>query len=164
MVAPAEVDWRPIPGHAGYEASSAGEIRPTTPRYKVSPIEIWLAELVGEKIERRGQKIAPWINRRHRRDTACVALVVEGKRVVRFVHVLVCLAFHGVPPPELTDCCHIDHDSLNNRASNLKWDTHANNVAECWSEEAIERRSRWEDAIDGGPCYTGPDPRSDIPF
>lgn len=158
------VEWRRIPGFAAYEASELGQIRPVEPRYKVRPIEAFLAELVGEKIERRGDVIAPWIETKNRRDAARVCLTIDGKRHKEFVHRLVCLAFHGVPPPELTDCCHIDHDSLNNRASNLKWDTHANNVAECYSEEAIMRRSLWEDDIDSGPCYTGPDPRSDIPF
>lgn len=154
-------EWRPIPGYPNYEASSDGEIRPVKPRYRVSPVELFLAELVGEKIERRGEKIAPWIETRHRRDAERVALVVDGKKHREFVHRLVCLAFHGVPPPELTDCCHRDHNSLNNRACNLKWGTHSENIEEQW-EKRREMQAKIDDAIGWTPCYKGPE--SDVPF
>lgn len=148
--------WKLIPGFDRYEASDDGRIRPVQPRYKVSAIEFWLAELVGEVLERRGQVLEPWIVERHRRRAAYVTLFVHGTKSKQLVHRLVCLAFHGLPPEGHDDCAHIDHDSLNNRASNLKWSTHADNVADCWSEEAIERRARWEDACYAGPNYMGP--------
>jgi len=108
--------------------------------------------------------LAPWIEERHGRKAARVKVTCKGKRENHFVHRLVCLAFHGVPPPELTDCAHKNHDSLDNRASNLAWQTHSENVQANWSEEAIERRMRWEDDCEMGPSYNGPDYQSEVPF
>jgi hypothetical protein len=156
-------EWRPIPGFHDYEASSDGEIRPVKPRYRIAPVELFLAEIVGEKIKRRGQVIVPWIETRHRRDAARVALVIDGRRHREFVHRLVCLAFHGLPAEGLTDCCHIDDDSLNNRASNLKWGTHQQNIEEQW-ERRREMEAKVSDAIGDLPCYNGPDLHSDVPF
>jgi hypothetical protein len=142
-------EWRVIPGFPSYEASDEGVIRPVTPRYKNG----------------RGKDgLRPWTVERHGRIAQYVTLHVDGKRHKHLVSRLVCTAFHGAPPEGMNDCCHKDHNSLNNRASNLKWDTHANNVAENFSEEAMERRARWEDDIGLGPCYTGPDRYSDVPF
>ena len=115
--------WRPIPGFHGYEASSDGVIRPTVPRYKNG----------------RGSVLKPWIVCRHGRDAAYVTLYITGAKTKQLVHRLVCLAWHGLPPPgeERIDCCHIDHNSLNNVASNLKWDTHAKNIEANYERAAI---------------------------
>jgi hypothetical protein len=156
--------WKAIPGYEGYEASDQGRIRSVSPRYQVAPIELWLAELVGARVEKRGALLAPWIEERHGRKAARVCLTHNGAREKHFVHRLVCLAFHGVPGPEQTDCAHLNHNSLDNRASNLAWQTHSENVASNWSEEAIERRMRWEDDCELGPSYNGPDRHEDIPF
>lgn len=45
------------------------------------------------------------------------------------VHKLVLEAFVG-PRPEGMEACHSDGNSLNNHASNLRWDTHLNNMAD----------------------------------
>lgn len=157
--------WRRIPGFPGYEASEDGQVRPVQPRYKVSAVELWLAELVGQPITKRGQVLKPWIVTRHNRDAAYVTLHIGGEDHKVLVHRLVCLAFHGLPPTEEhTDVAHGNHNSLDNRASNLKWSLHSDNVADCYSEEAIERRARWEDACLTGPSYLGPERGSDIPF
>lgn len=142
MVARAPL-WRPIPGFAPYEASELGEIRSSTPRYRIRPVELWLAELVGERIERRTELIKPWIETRNRRDSARVALRVNGVKHNEFVHRLVALAWHGLPPSERhTDVAHKNHNSLDNRASNLEWSTHADNIQANYDRE-IDRERRF---------------------
>ena len=139
--------WRQIPGFPGYEASDLGQIRSSRPRYKLNPVEVFLAELVGEKIEKRCAILRPWIEVRHGRKAARVALRVGGLKVNHFVHRLVSLAFHGQPPEGCNDCCHGNHDSLDNRAANLSWDSHRNNVLANYSEEARERRAMIEEEL-----------------
>lgn len=139
------VEWRPIPGYHGYEASELGEVRPINPRYKRG----------------RGLTIKPWIETRHKRQAARLSLHHEGQRTKHFVHVLVCMAFHGLPPPD-TECCHINHDSLDNRACNLKWDTHSVNIEEQW-EKRREMEANLDDAM-GLARYNAPPPDSDVPF
>ncbi len=63
----------------------------------------------------------------------------DGRRVVTlrdrkrkrwaYVHDLVCEAFHGPCPPGL-ECRHLDGDSTNDAADNLKWGTSAENRAD----------------------------------
>lgn len=53
----------------------------------------------------------------------------DGKWVTRYVHQLVCEAFHGPRPPGLMTR-HLDGDPLNNHASNLKWGTQIENEAD----------------------------------
>lgn len=59
----------------------------------------------------------------------------QGYRVVRignrtrYVHQLVCETFHGRCPPGY-DTRHLNGDKLDNRASNLAWATHAENMAD----------------------------------
>ncbi len=59
----------------------------------------------------------------------------EFTPVIKPVHRLVCLAFHG--KPDVTDCNvepnHIDGDKHNNRPSNLEWLTHRNNVQHAYN-------------------------------
>lgn len=139
------MEWRPIPGFPGYEAAEDGGIRPTKPRYKNG----------------RGAIIKPWIVCRHGRDAAYVTLYVDGKGHKHLVHRLVALAFHGPPPAELTDCCHKNHDSLDNRAANLRWGTHSENIEEQWEQRHM-MQARLDDALGIEHCYNPQD--SDIPF
>lgn len=141
------VTWRPIPGFSGYEASDQGVIRPTNPRYSRG----------------RGATLKPWIVERHGRLAAYVSLHINGKRHKHLVHRLVALAFYGPAPEGMNDCAHANHDSLDNRASNLKWSTHADNVQANF-ERDLDRRIRWEDDCDLGPRYHGPDRESGLPF
>ena len=137
------VEWRPIPGYEAYEASELGEIRPVKPRYRNG----------------RGSKIKPWIVSRHGRHAAYVSLHIAGKRTKHLVHRLVCLAFHGEPGPDQTDCCHKNHDPLDNRASNLRWGTHQENMA-----ENIERSERSAQELEELMHYGGPGMLEGTPF
>lgn len=122
-------EWRTIPTFPGYEASSLGRIRPTKPRYTTG----------------RGATIKPWVVEQNGRLAAYVSLHENKKRAKQLVHRLVALAFLGPPPEGKNDCCHGDHNSLNNVASNLRWDTHAANIQENYDRER-ERLASWEEA------------------
>ena len=59
-----------------------------------------------------------------------VCLCKDGKMENRTVHRLVASAFILNPNPSLyTDCDHIDDDKSNNKASNLQWITHKDNLS-----------------------------------
>ncbi len=132
------VTWRQIPGFS-YEASDEGQIRATTARVR----------------SKQGVPLKSWVVDRHGRKAAYVQL---GRGNRQLVHRLVCLAFHGEPPPG-SDCCHINHSSLDNRASNLRWGAHSDNVAETFTEVARERRAITLEALE---VYAGPS--DDCPF
>lgn len=55
-----------------------------------------------------------------------VTLCRNGMRRSAMVHTLVLEAFSGARPPGM-EACHSDGDSHNNRATNLRWDTVAEN-------------------------------------
>ena len=44
------------------------------------------------------------------------------------VHRLICEAFHGPPPNKKSVVIHLDENSLNNKANNLKWGTQKENL------------------------------------
>jgi hypothetical protein len=58
-----------------------------------------------------------------------ITLKVGRKSAKFYVAPLVLSAFAG-PKPEGMEACHENGDGLNNHLSNLRWDTHANNVAD----------------------------------
>ena len=92
--------WLPVPGFDGLEASSHGQIRS------------------------RAQNLLP--RRRVRRYLA----VWLGKSLrYALVHRLVLLAFHGERPSPRHETLHLDADPTNNRPENLRWGTHAENMA-----------------------------------
>jgi hypothetical protein len=124
------VEWRSIPGFPGYEASDLGQIRAVKSRVK----------------SKQGLPLVPWIVERNGRRAAYVQL---GRGNKQLVHRLVCLAFHGEPTEEQSDCCHKDHDSLNNTPANLRWDTHANNIQENYdraAQVAQQDEGVWQDS------------------
>lgn len=57
-------------------------------------------------------------------------IVGRGRMVKLRAHSLVLLTFVG-PAPEGCEGCHEDGNPLNNALSNLRWDTHGNNVRDC---------------------------------
>lgn len=58
-----------------------------------------------------------------------ITIGVDGKEYSVGVHRLACLAFHGDCPPGM-EACHDNGIGSDNRPSNLRWDTHANNNAD----------------------------------
>ena len=119
-------EWRPIPGFPDYLASSLGEIAST----KSGRIRI----LEGGRSEMGYRN---------------VLLYQDGHRVGRRVHQLVALTFLGPRPPGL-EIRHLDGDKLNNVASNLRYGTREENLAD-------QRRHR------GLLLIVGPDPLRRVP-
>lgn len=50
-----------------------------------------------------------------------VSVIINGKRLTKRVHRLVCMAFNGLPDNENLTVSHMDGNAFNNRPSNLKW-------------------------------------------
>jgi hypothetical protein len=59
-----------------------------------------------------------------------VAIILNGKRITRPVHVLVCSAFHGPKPSAIHEVRHLDGTRSNNDPTNLAWGTPAENEAD----------------------------------
>lgn len=98
-------EWRPIVGYeALYDISSLGRVRNA----------------------RTGLVRKPWLGGHY----PSVTLKKDGVAKTQFLHRFVAAAFLG-PKPELggerVDICHNDGDAFNNRADNLRYDTHRNN-------------------------------------
>lgn len=105
--------WRPIPGYEGlYEASDQGQIRSVRAHPKGRTPA--------------GHILSPSL---HQNGYLNVGLRKDGRRKVIGVHRLVASAFHG-PPGEGQEARHRDNDPTNNRASNLTWGTHEENVGD----------------------------------
>jgi len=104
------VEYRDIPGFPGYRVGSDGSV--------------WSCrDFQGGN---RGQ-----LRRLRERRTPrgyCQACLMPG-RVYVYVHRLVLEAFVG-PCPDGMEACHNDGDRANNVPSNLRWDTHGNNLAD----------------------------------
>lgn len=95
----AVLEWKPIPGYEMYEVSNMGEVRR------------------GGKLLRQVQNSTGRLG---------LALCKDGKQNSFQVHRLVMLAFHG-PCPDGMEVCHNDGNHLNNKLSNLRYDTRSNN-------------------------------------
>ena len=93
-------EWRDVPSYPGYQASSLGHVR--TAAHKV----------MSGSPEPSG----------HIR----VGVVVKGKNRKRYVHAMVCEAFHGPCPPG-KECRHGDSQPANNVPGNLSWGTRLEN-------------------------------------
>lgn len=121
-------EWRPVAGHPGYSVSDQGEVR--GPRGRV--LSPWTASP-------RGYPHLVYFK---------VALWARPKRRVVYVHRLVCETFHGPAPADFTDCCHLNHDTSDNRAENLAWSTHGENMREIHTPDAAERRAIRDEACE----------------
>lgn len=90
--------WKDIPGLYGiYQASSLGRIR---------------------SVRGGNTRILSLFGAGRRYES--ITMSVNGIRVTRFVHRLVCLAFHGLPEKGM-QVDHIDGNPRNNREDNLRW-------------------------------------------
>lgn len=93
-------EWRDVPGELGYQVSSLGQARSNR------------------------KVLTPSIN-----PISGHATVTVGNRRTRYIHHMVCLAFHGLRPEDRPIVLHLDGNSGNNRADNLAWGTHKENSA-----------------------------------
>ena len=63
----------------------------------------------------------------------------NGKRYMRKVHHLVLETFIG-KKPKGKECCHLDDNPKNNNLSNLRWDTHKNNIKDAINNEGMSQK------------------------
>lgn len=118
-------EWRPIPSHPTYEASSLGRVRSLRHR---------------EPLLLRGS-----INGAGYRQ---VTLRHDGDRKYATVHALVAEAFHG-PRPEGMEVRHLDGSRTNNQPANLRWGTASENRYDSvrhGTHPMVARRNRQERA------------------
>lgn len=109
--------WRDIPGYEGvYQVSDLGRVR------SLARI-IVRSNGVPQAVAARILKPRPLAS-----GHVHVALLYGGHRIDRRIHQLVMLAFVGLPP-EGKEVCHRNEIHTDNRLVNLKYDTHAQNMA-----------------------------------
>lgn len=104
-------NWLPIPGYPGYEVSDMGRVR-SFKKTGFSHLFFSSPKILKATPTHYGYPEVCLRNGRSRRWR---------------VHQLVMLIFVG-PCPEGLEVCHNDGDPLNNRLSNLRYDTHTNNM------------------------------------
>lgn len=104
--------WRPVVGYEGhYEVSTLGRVRSLKTRWGTRAAPLILTPcLVGKKD----------------RQYWSVNLLLAGEKRNCKVHHLVLRAFVG-PCPDACEGSHLDDDSLNNKLSNLVWETKSEN-------------------------------------
>jgi hypothetical protein len=107
-------EWREIPGHSGYEASSLGRVR---------SLDRWIVNTRGQRRLLSGNVLRPNKNRRYQR----VWLPEDNSALV---HVIVCATFYGDRPSKYHHAAHWNGDAHDNRACNLRWATPEQNAAD----------------------------------
>lgn len=112
-----EEAWKPAHGLNGYEVSNMGRVRSVTRH---------VADGKGHQRFLRGKDLSP---RQDGKGYHQVCLCQEGTRYTKKVHILVLEAFVG-PKPEGKETRHLNGDRHDNRLSNLKWGTRAENAAD----------------------------------
>lgn len=108
------IEWSTIPRFPHYRISTDGDIMSYKSRNgRGGPT------LVGRYLNPRKVKGKKYFQ---------LALTdTTGTKIFRKVHLLVLECFVG-PCPLNMEGCHNDGDASNNKLSNLRWDTHANNI------------------------------------
>lgn len=113
--------WKPIPRYKGYEASSLGRVR-SIPRYVSQESD----RQTSYKRLMKGKVLKPWLSGTFEYET--VGLCIRGKVIHRSVHILICLAFHGLPPSEKRkNALHKDGDRYHNIPNNIYWGSSVEN-------------------------------------
>lgn len=89
-----------------------------------------------------------------------VSATRDGRRCNRFVHDLVCLAFHGPRPSADHEVRHKDGNPKNNAESNLAWGTVEENTMDrvkhdAWTRAWAKRRATMPPPRDDVPCLDG---------
>lgn len=120
--------WKDIPGWEGlYQASSLGRIRSYDRM-------VWNHK--GYMIV-KGRILKPAKNTYRKTPYYYVRLSDSTRKIYKSlsVHTLICSTFNGPKPKEINgdrnvDCMHLNGDSLDNRACNLAWGTHKENMNE----------------------------------
>lgn len=104
--------WKPAPGFPEYAVSSEGRVMRTVESQKGN-----LPKVLKPWTTRQGYKI--------------VTLFANARASRKQISRLVCEAFHGPSPSTEHHAAHGDGDPSNNRATNLRWATRKENMADC---------------------------------
>ncbi len=110
-----EVEYRPILGWPAYHVGSDGSVWSSWQIHGNQPATM-------TRINWRRLR-----SRKDKRGRAAVRLYRPGENITRCVHLIVLEAFVG-PRPDGMEACHNNGDNTDNRASNLRWDTHRENI------------------------------------
>lgn len=129
--------WKPIEGYEGkYEVSSLGRVKSLN--YRNTNRAVIMRPY--KNISKRGN--VPYLQ---------VDLYKNGQGTYPKVHILVCTAFHGHRPSDIdgdtnVEAMHLNGDSLDNRAENLAWGRHYDNVREKTfiKKQKAATKKRWE--------------------
>lgn len=116
--------WKSIQGFPNYKVSNRGRVKSLSRIYAIVHFR------TGAKVAKKTKEriIEGWVKRNGRRAIArMVALRREGKTYEMRVHCLVLTAFKGNKPDGF-EGCHNDGNPLNNNLSNLRWDSHLQNM------------------------------------
>lgn len=101
-----EIERRAVPGYPNYSVTRDGRI--------------WT--------ERRERVKGGWMKlSTHKSGYPFTMGRVGGRQVALYPHRLVALAWIG-PQPDGMEVCHNDGNPANNEVSNLRWDTHSENM------------------------------------
>lgn len=120
-------EWRDVVGFEGaYQVSDLGRVR-SLDRIQVNSL--------GHARSLRGRVLVSVPTSRGYR---CTKL---GVKKWLAIHVAVCAAFYGPKPTAAHEVAHSDSDPSNNRADNLSWKLHVDNLAD---REALGRVPRGE--------------------
>lgn len=108
-----------ITGFPGYKVGTDGSVW-----------SCWIRRVLGHKKGTVSEMTPNWHQLRPVRhfDHRCFITLLPG-RITKSIHRLVLETFVG-PCPKGMECCHADSDPTNNSLSNLRWDTHAGNMAD----------------------------------
>ena len=115
--------WKDVEGYEGhYQVSSEGRIKSI--KYAVDKIRYPLT--VG------GYKR--------------IKLTINGINVWKYVHRLIKTAFDGPPPSDglKYDCCHNNGRKMDNRISNLRWDSRRKNIRDKIKHDTIGKLKELE--------------------
>lgn len=132
------VEYRDIPGYPGYRIGDDGSVW----SHWIQPGKKWRPDgwrNQGSGWRRLRPLKCPLDSAYSRKGYMSVSLTHEDVRKTISVHRLVLMAFVG-PCPSGMEACHNDGDPSNNSLSNLRWDTHKNNMADCIKHGTRKKR------------------------
>jgi len=114
-------NWLPIPSYEGhYEVSDHGRVRSVEREVCSFHRGRWRTCVYKGRV----------IKQQLRNGYSFVGLSKDGVVQKQYVHRLVLLTFRG-EPTKGQEGCHNNNIRTDNRLSNLRWDTHQSNVADC---------------------------------